>query len=160
MTLINIDLKTLITVTEATTTNTTAYALDYVFQLKVTNTDTEAKDLYIKELKLTSPTSNNAYKAFRVATFIETSSTNAAVAEGTTDGFTANTGDVKAIYALSGDTYQTFSLTISFYIPASGITYISSASLYVVSVKHIMPEVEITYIVSSTALNDFISLSL
>ena len=98
------------TATEATTSNT-AYVLDYVFQLKATNTDTTSKDLYIKELKLTSPTSNDAYKAFRVATFIEASSTNAnstAVTEGTTGSFKAKTtGNVKAIYAPTGYAYQT-----------------------------------------------------
>ena len=67
------------TATEATAaeTTTTAYVLDYVFQLKATNTTGTEQKVAITDLNLTSPLSatNGSEKAFRVATFVENQST-------------------------------------------------------------------------------------
>ena len=92
------------TATEATAaeTTTTAYVLDYVFQLKATNTTGTEQKVAITDLNLTSPLSatNGSEKAFRVATFVENQST-------TGNAFTGSIpSSAGSIYAPSGYAYQ------------------------------------------------------
>ena len=87
---------------------TTAYVLDYVFQLKATNTTEKDQKVAITKLNLTSPLSESkgSEKAFRVATFVENYST-------------AFTGSIpsspaqSAIYAPKDYAYQTDGKAIS-----------------------------------------------
>ena len=84
---------------------TTAYVLDYVFQLKATNTTGTEQKVAITTLNLTSPLSatNGSEKAFRVATFVE----NAGSTSGSefTNGLPATPAQ-SAIYAQKDYAYQ------------------------------------------------------
>ena len=91
---------------------TTAYVLDYVFQLKATNTAGTAQKVAITTLNLTSPleTLNGSEKAFRVATFVE----NAGSTSGSefTNGLPSSPAQ-SAIYAPKDYAYQTDGKAIS-----------------------------------------------
>ena len=94
------------TITKASAT--TAYVLDYVFQLKATNTTGTEQKVAITTLNLTSPLkeSNGSEKAFRVATFVESSTG--------TDFTKTSTADLTgSIYAPTDYAYQTEKQAIS-----------------------------------------------
>lgn len=67
--------------------------VDYVFQLKATNTTNADEKIYLTDLKLTYGTTPDTDKAFRVAVFAEEENT------GFTGDITANTTNFKGIYA-------------------------------------------------------------
>ena len=82
------------------TTNAVGY-IDYVFQLKATNTDTtNAKDIKLTQLDLTYEGATDGNKAYRVAVFAENLGTTPTAPAG-------GVGDLIGIYSPSGAVNQT-----------------------------------------------------